>query len=762
MRSLGFGLAVLLAAAQQIPVSRDAGYVDSDVCARCHQEIARTYRQTGMGRSFYAAKPEPKATFYHPASDRHYTMYARDGRFYQRRHQLASDGSEQNVVEKEIHYVMGSGNRARTYLHKTAGGELIQLPVGWYSERGGFWAMSPGYDRPDQVDFRRKVDRECFFCHNAYPAAAVETFPGQRELAIPGKIPEGIDCQRCHGPGRNHVQLAQSAAPPDAIQQAVVNPARLPPERQLEVCLQCHLESTSHRLPYAIRRYGRDYFSYRPGEPLADYITHFDRARKSESEEGIEIVHSAYRLFQSACFRQSSGTITCTTCHNPHGQDSPVSSVQACRGCHAAALDSLVKANRHPASNACVECHMPQRRTTDVVNAVMTDHKIARHKPTGNPLAPRNEIHDTDATAYKGEVALLYPQTIATPLYLDLAQVIDGANVKGGLPRLERSIARVQPKEAGFYFELANAYVEAGQNQKAFRWYEEALQREPKLLPARIKYAAALTAAGRANDAIRLLEPAPSGATALNTLGSAYLNAGRIADAIATFRRAIDSDIPEIHVNLGAALSRQGDRAAAIDAMRTAIRLAPDFAAAHNNLGNLLSEAGDFSNARQAFQTAIRLNPAYVEAHYNFGRSLAVASMLEAAEAEFRAALKLNPNMAEAAISLGLILARQERMDEAIAQYRETLRRNTTLVPARFNLGLALMRQGKNALAKEQFEVILETIPNDYETHYHLGMILLAEGAKEAAKPHLQKASASPNSELRRAAQNAIGSASRK
>jgi tetratricopeptide (TPR) repeat protein len=405
---------------------------------------------------------------------------------------------------------------------------------------------------------------------------------------------------------------------------------------------------------------------------------------------------------------------------------------------------------------------MPRRRTTDVVNTVMTDHKIARHKPTGDPLASRNEIHDTDATAYKGEVALLYPRTVTTPLYLDLAQVIDGANLKAGIPRLEWSIAQLQPKEAGFYFELANAYVQAGQNEKAFRWYEEALRREPELLPAQVKYAAALTAAGRHGDAIRLLEPAPPDSTALNTLGSAYLNAGRMADAISTFRRAIDSDIPEIYVNLGAALSRKGDRAGAIDAMRTAIRLAPDFAAAHNNLGNLLGEEGDFPKAFQAFQTALRLNPAYAEAHYNFGRSLAAANSLEAAETEFRAALKLNPNLAEAAISRGLVLARQGRLDEAISQYRETLRRNTTLLPARFNLSLALMRQGKNALAKEQFETILNSTPNDYETHYHLGMILLAEGATQAAKSHLQKALASPNLELRRAAQKAIGSAFRK
>ena len=36
----------------------DPGYADSAACAGCHQEIAETYRLTGMGRSFYTPGPE--------------------------------------------------------------------------------------------------------------------------------------------------------------------------------------------------------------------------------------------------------------------------------------------------------------------------------------------------------------------------------------------------------------------------------------------------------------------------------------------------------------------------------------------------------------------------------------------------------------------------------------------------------------------------------------------------------------------------------
>ena len=78
-------------------------------------------------------------------------------------------GRQINVMEKQIDFVMGSGNHARAYLHRTARNTLVELPLGWYAEKGGYWAMNPGYDRPDHEGFRRKITYDCMFCHNGYP-----------------------------------------------------------------------------------------------------------------------------------------------------------------------------------------------------------------------------------------------------------------------------------------------------------------------------------------------------------------------------------------------------------------------------------------------------------------------------------------------------------------------------------------------------------------------------------------------------------------
>ena len=184
-------------------------YVDSRVCAKCHQKIAETYRQSGfVGRSALLVNAPPMQSgdyqsnheFMHALSDTHYSMMIRDGAYYHRRWQIGFDGKETNVEEMKIDSVIGSGNHARSYLHRTAAGGYIELPLSWYAEKGGYWAMSPGFDdrRPQT---RRFASYECISCHDATPNIPPgHDAPGSDPIFV-GNLPEGIDCQRCHGPG---------------------------------------------------------------------------------------------------------------------------------------------------------------------------------------------------------------------------------------------------------------------------------------------------------------------------------------------------------------------------------------------------------------------------------------------------------------------------------------------------------------------------------------------------------------------------------
>src|SRR5215510_13891878 len=92
-------------------------------CLPCHVSIVETYSQTGMARSFYRLTGQRRVEdfqrnnqFFHEASQSRFEMTERDGRFYMKRQ------SGQHTMEKEIPYVLGSGNHARSYVHLTPQG----------------------------------------------------------------------------------------------------------------------------------------------------------------------------------------------------------------------------------------------------------------------------------------------------------------------------------------------------------------------------------------------------------------------------------------------------------------------------------------------------------------------------------------------------------------------------------------------------------------------------------------------------------------
>jgi predicted CXXCH cytochrome family protein len=672
-----------------------------------------------MARAFYAPSsenfPDPKP-FFHRASGTWFQMISKDGAWFQRSWQIGYDGKEDDAQEWKIDYIMGSGNHVRTYLHRTARGTLIELPLAWYSEKGGTWAMNPGYDM-SHLPVSRKVGYDCMFCHNAYPAIPPGHQAAGTEPVFLEPLPQGIDCQRCHGPGENHVRAAQSPnAKLEDVKKAIVNPARLPFPRGMEVCMQCHLETTSSPLPNSIRRFDRGPYSYRPGEPLSAFMLIYDHAPASGRDDKFEIVSSAYRLRKSQCFISSNGALTCTTCHNPHdiphGPAAADSYNKVCRQCH-----SVINAKNHPQAENCIDCHMPKRRTEDVVHAVMTDHLIQR-RPSQNLLA---EIPEQHGVAYHGEVV---PYGASDDLYTAVAQVSQKSNLEAGIPRLEAAIARLQPSHAEFYLEMGDAYANTNQFTKAVEPYRQALSRRPGSALILRRFANALRASGQTQPALdallRATQSEPMDAEARYDLGLMQSELGKKPEAIASLRRAVELD-PEFanaQNSLGAIFAETEQFDLAEAAFRAALRIEPTLAVAHANLANVLAARSDLAQAVWHYERA----SAKAADQFNYGIALARMNRLADAETHIEAALKDDPNLAEAHDVLGGILENRGRIDAALVEYREAVRIR----------------------------------PNFGKAHLDIGAVLAARHDLRGAAEEFRKASSDPDPEIRRQAQQAI------
>lgn len=698
-------------------------YVDARVCARCHQKIDETYRQTGMGRSLYRPGPantvedyQNRHEFLHSRSNTYYSMIARGGTYYQRRWQTGFDGKETNVEEMKIDYVIGSGNHARSYLHRTVTGGYIELPLSWYSEKGGYWAMSPGFD-DSHPQTRRFVSYECVFCHDSLPTIpAGHDAPGSDPVFV-GNLPEGIDCQRCHGPGATHVDVAQTAGAKLAdIRASILNPAGLTPSLRMDVCMQCHLEPTSGEIPSLIRKFNRGPFSFVPGEPLSSILLVFDHAPGTGHDDKFEIVNSsAYRLRKSQCFLKSGGAMTCETCHDPHRAPRGAEAVRhysaVCRQCHASAIDKAVSTGLHPAATECLSCHMQKRRTEDVVHAAMTDHLIQRRLPEGDPLATRAERHPAASEEYRGEVVPYYPsplpQTGENALYRAVAQVALRNNLAQGLPELAEEIARTQPRETEFYMVLGDALQKSGKPREAVDAFQRALQLRTDFPRGLLALAEALKGSGqvpRAGETLdRAMKIAPGSASVWFQSGAVDFALGRTGAAIGKMEKAValDPDLSGGRSGIAELLWRTGKIGEAEVRLREALRIDPYDASAYDLIGRVLAGKGQAPEALFDFEKATRLRPGYAPHLYDYALELSSVNRMEDAQTTVEAALRADPDMTEAHELLGGLFAAKRQFAEAQREYAEAVRLKPELARAQLDLARVLAAQGEMPAAIE-------------------------------------------------------------
>jgi predicted CXXCH cytochrome family protein len=644
-------------------------------------------------------------------------MEQRGDAYYQRRWQIGFDGKETNIEELTIDYVLGSGNHARSYLHRTTRGTLIELPLGWYAEKGGEWGMSPGFDSRHPAT-RRLASYECIFCHNGYPQIPSANESPGAEPVFSDELPQGIDCQRCHGPGGRHVEIAGiPGATSEQIRKSIVNPGRLSAKQRMDVCLQCHLETTSTAFPAIVRRFNRGPFSFVPGESLEAFELSFDHAPGTGHDDKFEIVgSSAYRLRKSRCFLESKGALTCESCHDPHrvprGEEAVRHYSQVCRQCHAITFNELVSKGAHPTGDDCVTCHMPKRRTEDVVHVVMTDHLIQRRPPSRDLLADLAERHPTEAEEYHGEVVPYYPQALLNSgpdvLYLALAQVSMKNNLRAGVIELDRQLTAQQPPEAEWYIQLGNAWLSGGEPQRAITADERAVRLKPQSARALQALAQALRASGDVSRADRLLhravQIAPSEAASWYQLGTVSLALRQFAEASEELQKAItlDSDLPGVYTTLAGIQAASEQRDAAQATLREALRLDPYDAAAWDLAGRALAEKGQFLESLYDFEKANYYRPNFAPYLYEYGVTLASAGQAERAQEMADAALKADPKLAEAHILRGRLLVQKRQLADATMEYREALRLRPDFARIRLDLASVLANEGHMEQAVEQ------------------------------------------------------------
>jgi len=573
--------------------AKDVAYVGIDACRPCH---------TGMGMSWYPLTADrviedwtTKNTVDVKATGLHYRMYRRDGKFFMRQSLVDPTGREAAVDEREISRVVGSGHHSRTYL-VAVGNKLFQAPVCWYT-KDALWDLCPGFEE-DNHYFSREIDRSCVSCHNA----RMELVPATRNAFVE-PIPQGIDCERCHGPGRLHVdKWAHGETPTGEGDRAIVNPKRLTPELRMQICFQCHLGDS--RSLERVARVNATLQDWRPGQPITSAIVPFRFAETTPHDYGLSA--QVDRLLLSRCYLESKGRFECVTCHDPHvtvyRKDRPADFFTSkCLGCHAKDACKAPAAARAATSppDDCVRCHMRKAEPSDHRYADFTDHWIrtrideprkARSRFELQPLIPAQyqALSQAERAYYMGRAISLRAHTVVP------------AQQRLMWPEAERSFREAigfgfTDPDAWFY--LGKALSAQGKNREAAESYATAYAKEPGTHDIAFAHGQALLMERRIPDAERVFEKMtqehPESAAPFAELARCRGERGDYRGAYEMFTQALTREPwnASLHENAAMMLSALDRHREAIAEAREALRCDPESPRVRSTLATLVGRA---------------------------------------------------------------------------------------------------------------------------------------------------------------------------
>jgi hypothetical protein len=502
-------LAVADSAYPSTPTTDASGYVGNQACANCHSSIHQTFSATAHAHASGPASDNlVSGEFTHQKSQVNYRVYSDSGKVWM---SFERPGDPLLQGKRQLLYYIGQGRRGTTYLF-SVDGFFFETPINLYTSRRT-WDMAPAYGDAHEIPMNLPALTSCMDCHVSGIRPPIEGT--ENRYASPLFLHAGVTCERCHGPGAKHMTGG-----------AVVNPAKLAPDRRDQVCMQCHLEGNA-----AIERPGKHMYQYRPGDNLSDYVRYYVLTGSGKS--GMRAASQFEELSQSMCKKKSGDVMSCTSCHDPHRTIPPEERVafyrSKCLACHGAQFGE----KHHKDQPDCTQCHMPATASSDIAHTAVTDHSIPRRPNSGVRL-------ENAATGSLPQLVTFPPSKDNDHDVRDRALawqsiVNSGMMAEPEAERLIRQAVEQSPDDPALLAALGYIEQQQGASGKALVTYHKALQIDPTLIDVETNLGVLEARSGQMADAVKLWQDAFRRAPGRSSIGMnlarAFCASGQIDDA---------------------------------------------------------------------------------------------------------------------------------------------------------------------------------------------------------------------------------------
>jgi tetratricopeptide (TPR) repeat protein len=229
---------------------------------------------------------------------------------------------------------------------------------------------------------------------------------------------------------------------------------------------------------------------------------------------------------------------------------------------------------------------------------------------------------------------------------------------------------------------------------------------------------------------------APNDAEAYYQLGWSLLQQGRLRDAAAAMRKAIELNPRHTgaQVKLAELLVLAGDEDSAKQSkerMKDILSDSPDNPDALTALALAELRFGDLKEGEQHLRQALAKAPQNLQSSMILARVKLEIHDYDAAEQVLKEAVRSNPASVEGALGLAWFYRARERWTDAEAQFRNVLKIDQKNAMALDGLATVLFQKGQKDQA-EQFYRQAAALPDKHYKHHHAAY-LFQEGQRDAA-----------------------------
>ncbi|CAN5746548.1 hypothetical protein BH24ACT18_BH24ACT18_13030 [soil metagenome] len=237
------------------------------------------------------------------------------------------------------------------------------------------------------------------------------------------------------------------------------------------------------------------------------------------------------------------------------------------------------------------------------------------------------------------------------------------------------------------------------------------------------------------------LESAPENPEAIEAVGRALLNLGRLEEAEASFLDALEIDPEWVAPRMGLALVALGrdEPFKIVHHLERAIEADPGYPESYVELGRYYGYMGEPALAKATFERWTGRHPEDADMLINAGLTLFDAADFAEAYGFFEKAVEAATEEEQRSGALTFranALDMLGRYDEAVAAYEEVIAETPEWWEAHANLGICHARNGRMERAEAAFRRGLEDCPGSPEIRDELAAHLLAQGGdlQEALK----------------------------